>query len=285
MIQLLKSWLTDKNGNKLAPKTLLSQILNNDGSKFETDYISLKDKVNNIPTKLSEFTDDLGNTPVHTHSQYAASHNPMFTGGGIQVTSDVDVIPTMEVIMPRTDSIPEHKMIWLLDLVQKWEVPTKLSQLTNDSEFTTISDQTASVTYSGTDLQALIRLSDYFTWSDNTSRLVYQNGCAQFYLKIRAARTIPKQSGSISIGALTLRPRTTQILQVRKGPAPYAEIGSAWAYNTGTFNIYVNAEQAVNSDLFISGEFMTNTNPFEAGTAALFEDFEQARMNMNFSDF
>ena len=47
-------WLKDKNGEKFAPKTFLSQILNNDGSSF-------KDKVESIENKLAEHDNKIVN--------------------------------------------------------------------------------------------------------------------------------------------------------------------------------------------------------------------------------
>lgn len=52
--------ITDKNGTTTATV--------NEGV---TDYSDLTNK----PTKLSDFTDDLGSSPTHTHSQYAESSN------------------------------------------------------------------------------------------------------------------------------------------------------------------------------------------------------------------
>lgn len=42
-----------------------------DGNTISSTYV----KTANLPTKLSDFTDDLGSSPVHTHSQYQPSGN------------------------------------------------------------------------------------------------------------------------------------------------------------------------------------------------------------------
>lgn len=50
-------WLKDKNGEKFAPKTFLSQILNNDGSKFQK-------RVESIEAKLRDHDDKIVNNSV-----------------------------------------------------------------------------------------------------------------------------------------------------------------------------------------------------------------------------
>ena len=55
----------------------------------DSDFITSSD----IPTKLSEFTDDLGTSPVHTHSQYLTEHQDIsgkqdtITGAATTITS------------------------------------------------------------------------------------------------------------------------------------------------------------------------------------------------------
>lgn len=38
------------------------------------EVIDIENDMPTVPTKLSEFTDDLGNSPTHTHSQYLTQH-------------------------------------------------------------------------------------------------------------------------------------------------------------------------------------------------------------------
>ena len=49
-----------------------------------------------IPTKLSDFTDDLGNSPTHTHSQYEETTNKGFAGGYAELDS-TGKVPTAQL--------------------------------------------------------------------------------------------------------------------------------------------------------------------------------------------
>ena len=62
------------------------------------DYFTQEDIDSlNIPTKLSELTDDLGNNPVHTHSQYLTEHQDISMKQNIEdntLTTNNKTIPT-----------------------------------------------------------------------------------------------------------------------------------------------------------------------------------------------
>lgn len=76
-----------------------SDITNwNNKSDFSGSYNDLTNKptIPTVPTKLSAFTDDLGSSPTHTHSQYLTQHQDIsgkadaFTvGEGLDMTSSV----------------------------------------------------------------------------------------------------------------------------------------------------------------------------------------------------
>ena len=76
-----------------------SDITNwNNKSDFSGSYTDLTDKptIPTVPTNLSSFTDDLGSSPTHTHSQYLTEHQDIsgkedaFTvGDGLDMTSSV----------------------------------------------------------------------------------------------------------------------------------------------------------------------------------------------------
>lgn len=76
-----------------------SDITNwNNKSDFSGSYDDLTNKptIPTVPTKLSAFTDDLGSSPTHTHSQYLTQHQDIsgkadaFTvGAGLDMTSSV----------------------------------------------------------------------------------------------------------------------------------------------------------------------------------------------------
>ena len=38
------------------------------------EVIDIEDNMPTVPTNLSDFTDDLGSSPLHTHSQYLTQH-------------------------------------------------------------------------------------------------------------------------------------------------------------------------------------------------------------------
>lgn len=63
-----------------------------DGNTISTTYL----KIANLPTKLSDFTDDLGSSPTHTHSQYLTSHQTIkilkTTNTAAQSTSASEVL-------------------------------------------------------------------------------------------------------------------------------------------------------------------------------------------------
>lgn len=70
----------------------------NNKSDFSGSYDDLTNKptIPTVPTKLSEFTDDLGSSPTHTHSQYLTQHQDISgkadafsVGDGLDMTSQV----------------------------------------------------------------------------------------------------------------------------------------------------------------------------------------------------
>ena len=80
---VIKKWITDKKGNKVAPNTTLKQILNEDGSKFETSYQNtineIYDKIKNIPPGgIPEIPDstDFGEILIDTFLEYRYSDSP-----------------------------------------------------------------------------------------------------------------------------------------------------------------------------------------------------------------
>ena len=80
---VIKKWITDKEGNKVAPNTTLKQILNEDGSKFETSYQNtineIYDKIKNIPPGgIPEIPDstDFGEILIDTFLEYRYSDSP-----------------------------------------------------------------------------------------------------------------------------------------------------------------------------------------------------------------
>ena len=80
---VIKKWITDKEGNKVAPNTTLKQILNEDGSKFETSYQNtineIYDKIKTIPPGgIPEIPDstDFGEILIDTFLEYRYSDSP-----------------------------------------------------------------------------------------------------------------------------------------------------------------------------------------------------------------
>lgn len=76
----------------------------NEADTGAADYIKNKPTIPTVPTALSSFTDDLGSSPTHTHSQYLTSHQDIsgkadksvetiqnivtVTGGTVNLVSD-----------------------------------------------------------------------------------------------------------------------------------------------------------------------------------------------------
>jgi len=80
-----------------------------------------------VKTKLSEFIDDLGNSPVHTHSQYAESSSiPTKTS---DLTNDSGFVTSADIPTKTSDLTNDSGFITDADL------PTKTSDLQNDSGF------------------------------------------------------------------------------------------------------------------------------------------------------
>lgn len=52
-------WLKDKNGAKFAPKTFLSQILNNDGSLFQDRVKNIEDNISNMGWQFDDIIETL----------------------------------------------------------------------------------------------------------------------------------------------------------------------------------------------------------------------------------
>ena len=72
-------------------------------SDWEQDDNTERDYIKNKPAKLSDFTDDLGSSPTHTHSQYLTSHqdisgkqDAMSAGDGISISSNT--ISTKDIV-------------------------------------------------------------------------------------------------------------------------------------------------------------------------------------------
>lgn len=56
------------------------------------DYIKNKPTIPTVPTNLSSFTDDLGSSPTHTHSQYLTSETePDFNGSAAATITSADI--------------------------------------------------------------------------------------------------------------------------------------------------------------------------------------------------
>lgn len=85
----------------------------------------------NKPTQLSQFTDNLGSSPVHTHSQYLTSHQDI---SGKENTSNK--VTRWSTITNNT-RYPSEKLVKdSLDAkADTSSVPTKVSQLQNDSGY------------------------------------------------------------------------------------------------------------------------------------------------------
>ena len=91
---------TDPVFNASAAKGISSSDITkwNNKSDFSGSYNDLTNKptIPTVPTKLSEFTDDLGSSPAHTHSQYLTQHQDISgkedvfeVGDGLDMTSRV----------------------------------------------------------------------------------------------------------------------------------------------------------------------------------------------------
>ena len=91
---------TDPVFNASAAKGISSADITNWNNKsdFSGSYDDLTDKptIPTVPTKLSEFTDDLGSSPTHSHSQYLTQHQDISgkadafsVGDGLDMTSQV----------------------------------------------------------------------------------------------------------------------------------------------------------------------------------------------------
>lgn len=82
-------WLKDKDGNKFAPKTMASQVINNDGSLLTAQIDS---NLAELETSLKDYTDEkiaaLGNVGDANHSATAdEATKALQDGNGNVITS------------------------------------------------------------------------------------------------------------------------------------------------------------------------------------------------------
>lgn len=85
-----------------------------------------------VPTKLSSFTDDLGNNPIHTHSQYLTSETePMFNSSVAKGITSSDITNWNN----KSTFSGNYN-----DLTNKPDIPDSLSDLTDDSTHRLVSD-------------------------------------------------------------------------------------------------------------------------------------------------
>lgn len=152
--------------NKPTIPSKTSDLTNDSGyTTFSGSYNDLTDKptIPTVPTALSSFTDDLGSSPTHTHSQYLTSHQDISgkvdkeIGKGL---SSNDFTTTYKNnVDSNTSARHTHSNKTVLDgisssditnwnnkstfsgeyddLTNKPTIPTKVSDLTNDSGFIT----------------------------------------------------------------------------------------------------------------------------------------------------
>lgn len=99
-----------------------------------------------VPSKLSELTDDLGSSPTHTHSQY--------------LTSYTETDPTVPSWAKATRK-PTYTASEVGALPNTTVIPSKTSDLTNDSNFITSTDIESCATYIPTHFSAISDFVEY----------------------------------------------------------------------------------------------------------------------------
>ena len=83
------------------PQKGIDYFTNEDISEIETDILNDIE----IPTKLSDLTDDLGSNPIHTHSQYLTSHQDISGKQNIEDNSLDTVHKTIPTAINEVNSI------------------------------------------------------------------------------------------------------------------------------------------------------------------------------------
>lgn len=107
---------------------------------------SINDKVNRseLPTKLSDLTDDLGTNPIHTHSQYLSAIPSEYVtetklNEAIAYKADISDLPTKTSDL--TNDLNFINQTELESAISSKadisDIPSTLSELTNDSNFIT----------------------------------------------------------------------------------------------------------------------------------------------------
>ena len=138
-------WLKNVDGEKFAPKTLMSQVVTNDGiqldDKIEADFLSMKQETNTYinqtisdeisKLEIPELDSHIDNINIHITEEERTDWNDAKThsdSSHAPTDAQANVIETVEVngvaLTPNSKSV-------------NITVPTKLSDLTNDGGFLT----------------------------------------------------------------------------------------------------------------------------------------------------
>ncbi len=75
----------------------------NQSDSTKIDFIKNKPSIPTVPTALSSFTDDLGASPVHTHSQYLTSHQDI--SGKEDIAKAITTLSTSGIITLTDNSV------------------------------------------------------------------------------------------------------------------------------------------------------------------------------------
>lgn len=124
-------WLKDRNGDKFAPKTYASQVINEDGTSFGTQ---LTQEVQTLSDQLNDVSDLL---------------DEHIANGGTQITVDSELSSTSE--NPVQNKVVKAALDGKAD---KDEIPTKTSDLENDLGLTDTSQVNMLITQHNTNTSA-----------------------------------------------------------------------------------------------------------------------------------